>query len=126
MSLFKGISVVAISVPDLESARAFYAETLGLGAPTYDLPEMGWIEFSTGGPGALSLVPPEDGAAFSPSTHTTVVLDVYDCGEAVATLRARGVRCDDPVPVPGMVTYASIYDPFGNRLQICSDAPADA
>ena len=122
--MFKGINVVSITVPDLAKARDFYGGTLGLGEPTYDLPEMGWIEFSTGGGGALSFVPPEDDAAFAPSSHTTGVLNVDDCAEAVAALRARGVRCDDPVPVPGMVTYANVYDPFGNRLQICSDAPA--
>ncbi len=121
--MFKGINVVSITVPDLAAAKAFYGQTLGLGEPTYDLPEMGWIEFSTGGVGELSVVPPNEGETFAPSTHTTLVLNVDDCAEAVAALRARGVRCDDPVGVPGMVTYANIYDPFGNRLQICSDAP---
>jgi hypothetical protein len=39
--------------------------------------------------------------------------------------RARGVRCDDPVVFPGYVTYCSFYDPFGNRLQMCSPPPAE-
>ena len=38
----------------------------------------------------------------------------------------RGVRCDDPVVFPGYVTFCSFYDPFGNRLQMCSPAPAEA
>jgi len=28
------------------------------------------------------------------------------------------VRCDEVVEVPGVVTYCSFYDPFGNRLQM--------
>ena len=50
MQLFKGINVVSISVTDLDLAREFYGKVLGLGIPLYDLPEMGWIEFSTGAP----------------------------------------------------------------------------
>ena len=121
-ALFQGLNVVSISVTDLDRARTFYGEVLGLGAPLYDLPEAGWIEFSTGGNGGnLSIVPAEPG--WQPSTGTTIVLDVKDCHAAVAELRRRGVRCDDPQVFTGYVTYASFYDPFGNRLQICSPAP---
>jgi predicted enzyme related to lactoylglutathione lyase len=122
--LFQGINVVSISVPDLDAARSFYAETLDLGAPLYDLPEAGWIEFSTGSDaGNLSVI--LAGADFAPSTHTTVVLNVADCHAAVAELRRRNVRCDDAQVFPGFVTFASFYDPFGNRLQMCGPAPAE-
>ena len=121
--MFKGINVVSLTVPDLEAGRHFYGEVLGLGTPTYDFAHQGWVEFSTGAPGSgeIALVPSEE--VFVPSRDTTVVLNVDDCHTAVADLRQRGVRCDDPVGVPGMVTYANIYDPFGNRLQICSEPP---
>jgi predicted enzyme related to lactoylglutathione lyase len=121
--LFKGINVVSVSVTDLDVARAFYRDTLGLGEPLYDLPEAGWIEFSTGrDAGNLSVVPAEPG--WQPSTGMTLVLDVEDCHAAVDELRRRGVRCDDAQALPGFVTFASFYDPFGNRLQMCSPAPA--
>jgi predicted enzyme related to lactoylglutathione lyase len=120
--LFKGINVASISVTDLDLARSFYRDTLGLGDPLYDLPEAGWIEFSTGREsGNLSVVPATPD--WEPSTDTTVVLDVEDCHAAVVELRARGVRCDDAQEFPGFVTFASFYDPFGNRLQMCSPAP---
>jgi predicted enzyme related to lactoylglutathione lyase len=122
--MFKGINVVSLTVPDLEAGRQFYGEVLGLGRPTYDFPEQGWIEFSTGAPGAgMAIIPSEE--VFVPSRDTTIVLNVDDCATAVADLRQRGVRCDDPIAVPGMVTYANLYDPFGNRLQICSSAPRE-
>ena len=122
MQLFRGINVVSISVPDLDGAREFYRDVLGLGAPLYDLTEAGWIEFTTGNDsGNLSLTIARPG--WQPSTGTTLVLNVDDCQAAVTELRRRGVTCDDPEVFPGFVTYASFYDPFGNRLQMCSPAP---
>jgi predicted enzyme related to lactoylglutathione lyase len=122
MQLFKGINVVSISVTDLDRAREFYRDVLGLGAPLYDLPEAGWIEFSTGsdaGNLSVTLAPP----GWQPSFGTTVVLNVADCHAAAAELTRHGVACDDPIVFPGFVTFTSFYDPFGNRLQMCSPAP---
>lgn len=119
MGLFEGINVVSVQVPDLDAARAFYRDVLALGAPVFDLPDAGWIEFSTGAPGGnLAVTRADDGWAPSPST--TVVLNTADCRAAVAELRARGVDCDDAVDFPGYVTFATFRDPFGNRLQMCS------
>ncbi|WP_353641742.1 VOC family protein [Mesorhizobium sp. WSM2239] len=120
MNLFKGINVVSIPVSDLDRARDFYRNVLGFGEPLYDLPEAGWIEFSSGreGAGNVSVTLAEPG--WRPSTGTTLVLDVEDCHAAVEELRRRGVTCDDPQVFPGYVTFASFHDPFGNRLQMCS------
>lgn len=124
MPLFQGINVVSIAVPDLDRARVFYSDVLGLGTPLYDLPDSGWIEFGIGGPhGNLALVAAH--GAFQPSVGITLVLDTEDCNAACHELRARGVRCDDPEVFPGYVTWCSFYDPFGNRLQMCSPAPLD-
>lgn len=124
MALFQGINVVSISVPDLDTARAFYRDVFEFGEPIYDLPEAGWIEFGTGSDrGNISLTVAEDD--WAPSTGTTIVLNVEDCFAAVEALRAKGVACEDPVIFPGFVTFASFYDPFGNRLQMCSPAPEE-
>jgi predicted enzyme related to lactoylglutathione lyase len=125
VQVFEGISVVSISVPNLDQARQFYRDILSLGEPVYDLPEAGWIEFKAGRtPGNIAIMKAEDG--WKPSTSTTVVFNVKDCHEACRELRQRGVRCDDPVVFPGYVTYCSFYDPFGNRLQMCSPAAAES
>jgi predicted enzyme related to lactoylglutathione lyase len=125
MTLFKGINVVSISVTDLDQARTFYRDVLGLGEPVYDLPDMEWIEFSSGATnGNLSVVLAPDG--WQPSTSTTIVLNTDDCYKTCEALRARGVRCEDPVDVPGFVMYCDFYDPFGNRLQACSASPTEA
>lgn len=120
---FQGITVVSIAVPDLERARTFYSEVLGFGVPTYDLPDAGWIEFRSGAsPGNIALTHADPD--WGPSTGVTIVLTTLDCAATCTALRARGVRCDDPVAFPGYVTWCNIYDPFGNRLQMCGPAPA--
>ncbi len=124
MNIFKGINVVSISVPDLDKAREFYRDVLGLGEPIYDLPDAGWIEFGSGSPfGNIAVTKVEP--AWQPSTGTTIVFNVEDCHTACQELRQHGVRCEDPVVFPGYVTYCSFYDPFGNRLQMCSLAPSE-
>ncbi len=122
MEPFKGINVVSISVTDLDVAREFYRDVLALGAPAYDLPEANWIEFSSGAPYGNIAVTRAEGD-WQPSHSTTIVLNTDDCHATCAELRSRGVRCDDPVVFPGYVTFCNFYDPFGNRLQMCSPAP---
>lgn len=119
--MFKGINVVFISVSDLDEARRFYRDVLGLGEPIYDLPDAGWIEFGTGAScGNLAVTKAE--GEWKPSKGTTVVLSVDDCRASWRELKQRGVRCEDPETFPGYVTFCSFYDPFGNRLQMCSPA----
>jgi catechol 2,3-dioxygenase-like lactoylglutathione lyase family enzyme len=122
MNIFCGVNVVSIAVPDLQAAKDFYQDILGLGEPVHDLPEAGWIEFSTGGRGGnLSIT--TEGYRDSPDQRTTVVLETGDCRAACAILTGRGVRCEEPVVFPGFVVFCTFYDPFGNKLQMCSPAP---
>lgn len=119
MALFTGINVVSIEVPDLEGARRFYGGVLELGEPSYDLSHLGWIEWPfPDKPTGLSVT--QVGPDWRPHHNVTVVLDVDDCYRMREVLLAKGVRCDEPVQVPGVVTYCSFYDPFGNRLQMVS------
>jgi predicted enzyme related to lactoylglutathione lyase len=124
MKVFRGINVVSISVTDLDAARRFYCDVLGLGEPLYDLPDAGWIEFSSGSTYGNIAVTKADGD-WKPSDGTTVVLNVQECHDACRVLRSRGVRCDDPIVFPGYVVFCNFYDPFGNRLQMCSPAPEE-
>jgi predicted enzyme related to lactoylglutathione lyase len=125
MKIFEGINVVSLSVTDLDDARRFYRDVLSLGEPLYDLPDAGWIEFRSGSTsGNIAVTKAE--RDWQPSKGTTVVLNVKDCREACRELRSRGVRCDDPIVFPGYVVFCNVYDPFGNRLQMCSPAPETA
>ena len=40
-----------------------------------------------------------------------------------SVLTKQGVRCDQPVIIPGLLMYCTFYDPDGNRLQAISDPP---
>lgn len=119
MPIFSGINVVSIAVPELQQAKVFYRDVLELGEPIHDLPEAGWIEFSTGTAGGnLSIT--TEGHGRAGAQNTTLVLNTEDCRAACEKLRSRGVRCEDPVEFTGYVVYCTFYDPFGNKLQMCS------
>ena len=123
-SLFKELQVVSYNVTDWQQAKKFYGETLGLPVAAFISDEVGWMEFGEkeGTHLAISLwrgpdpVPPREGGA-------TVVFAVDDAYKAVEELRRRGVRCDDVVAIPDMVTYATFYDPEGNQLQVAGPPP---
>jgi len=114
---------VSYNVTDWQRAKKFYSETLGLPVAFYMGDEVGWMQFgekmgltwrSICGP-----APTRSAAQW----RATVVFAVDDAHATVAELRKRGVKCDDPLAVPDMVTYANFYDPEGNRLQIAGRRP---
>ncbi len=57
---------------------------------------------------------------------TTLVFGVQDAHGVTDALKKKWVKCDDVVTIPGMVTYGTCYDPFGNRLQFVSMTPPAA
>jgi predicted enzyme related to lactoylglutathione lyase len=124
MSLFQNVIVVSIVVADWERAKRFYSETLEWPVAA-GIDEVGWWEFGREGETHVSLsrwdgpgpVPAHEGT-------TTLVLTVDDAHEVTRQLRARGIRCDDVVTIPGMVVFGGFYDPEGNHIQIANaEAP---
>ena len=120
MSLFKDVNVVQYHVTQWERAKQFYTDVLGWPV-AFLSDEAGWMEFGEEGKTHLAInrweestpVPAGLGGALA-------VLTVEDAARTVAALRARGVRCDDAVVIPGMVAYGAFYDPDGNRVQFAS------
>jgi catechol 2,3-dioxygenase-like lactoylglutathione lyase family enzyme len=91
---------------DLERARAFYAEKLGL-EPVEDRP--GGLLYRCRS-GAFALF----ATAGAPSgTHTQMAFDVDDIEAVVAELKSRGVAFED-VDVPGLRTIDGIASVDGN------------
>lgn len=123
MSLFKDVNVVQYHVTQWERAKQFYMDVLGWPV-AFLSDEAGWMEFGEEGKTHLAInrweestpVPAGLGGALA-------VLTVEDAARTVAALRARGVRCDDAVVIPGMVAYGAFYDPDGNRVQFASSPP---
>ena len=101
-------SAVATRLPaqDLQRARAFYAEKLGL-EPTEERPG-GLLYRCARGDFALFA----SGGAPSGS-HTQMAWDVEDIEAAVAELKARGVVFEE-YDVPGLTTVNGIAEVAGN------------
>jgi catechol 2,3-dioxygenase-like lactoylglutathione lyase family enzyme len=121
--LFEKIDVVAYNVSDWARSKKFYCETLELPVAGFISDEIGWMELGELDGTHLALSRWESSEAMPLGGGATVVFKVADAYAAVVELRRRGVKCDDVIAIPHMVTYASFYDPDGNRLQIAGPAP---
>src|SRR5919206_1515798 len=95
-----------IPVQDLQRARAFYAEKLGL-EPSEERPG-GLLYRCAGGVFALF-----ESAGESPGTFTQMGWEVDDLAATVAELRRRGVVFEE-VDVPNLKTVDGIADVAGN------------
>jgi catechol 2,3-dioxygenase-like lactoylglutathione lyase family enzyme len=74
------------AVDDLEQARDFYGETLGLEVESIEEP--GLLNIKLAGDGHVLVYPKPD---FQPATYTILNFPVDDVGAAVEDLSARGV-----------------------------------
>jgi len=101
-------SNIATRLPaqDLERARAFYAEKLGL-EPIEERP--GGLRYRCGN-GHFSLF---ESAGVASGEHTQMAWEVDDIGAVVTELRRRGVVFED-VDLPGLKTVDGIAEVAGN------------
>jgi catechol 2,3-dioxygenase-like lactoylglutathione lyase family enzyme len=95
-----------IPVQDLDRARRFYAEKLGL-EPSEERPG-GLLYHCASGEFALY-----ESAGSSPGTFTQMAFDVDDLDSSVAEMKARGVVFEE-VDVPGLRTVDGIAEVSGN------------
>jgi predicted enzyme related to lactoylglutathione lyase len=121
MSLFKNVNVVSLDVTDWERAKKFYRETLGWPV-AFTSDDAGWEEYGLDNQAHVSITRSEHAPAGQGGT--TLVLTVDDAHKTAAALRAKGIKCDDVIVIPGMVVYGCFYDPDGNRVQFVSENPA--
>lgn len=108
------LTVAWFAVSDLDSARRFYSETLGMPV-SFEMP--GWVEFGGGdGRAAIALCQTPCNGSFSGARP---VLQVADLEASIADLRARGVKFIGEVEtIPGVVKISSMEDSTGNILQL--------
>ncbi len=120
MSLFKNVEVVSYYVANWEQAKKFYSEVIEWPVIWAD-DKMGWIEYGRENETHISISRwDEPGPAPTSPRAPIAVFSVDDAREAVKALRAKGVKCEDAVEVPGVVCFATFFDPEGNRLQVAS------
>src|SRR3954453_19853389 len=106
MMLSEGRVATRIPVRDLDRARSFYAERLGL-EPAEERPG-GLLYRCASGEFALF-----ESAGASSGAFTQMAWDVDDIESTVAELKRRGVAFEE-VDVPGLETVDGIADVHGN------------
>jgi catechol 2,3-dioxygenase-like lactoylglutathione lyase family enzyme len=107
MSLLENAHVsTRLPARDLQRARAFYAEKLGL-EPVEERP--GGLRYRCRS-GQFSLF---ESAGVASGTHTQMAFEVDDIESVVSELRSRGVVFEE-VDVPGLQTVDGIADVEGN------------
>ena len=116
----KKIAFVGIPVTDMEPARAFYEDVLGL-QPHPEMTGQHWTEYSIGdGTLAIACV----GEQWKPSNEgTSAALEVENLEEAIARFEDRKITYDN-VDSP-VCRMAIIEDPDGNKLIIHKLKPED-
>ena len=112
--MFLGLRTVAYRVDDLDAAKTWYSEALGI-APYFDEPY--YVGFNVGG-FELGLHPPEEDAPVGIG-GATVYWGVDDIEAAVERLLALGATLHGEIQDVGEgILVASVVDPFGNLLGV--------
>lgn len=106
---------ISVPVTDVERARAFYGETLGL--PVVD--PRGFPEFQLGENVSLYLIDmTQIGSSFQGPHTSSIALRVADVAETRAELESRGVAFDSETYDSGVCHMAFFKDPDGNQLML--------
>jgi catechol 2,3-dioxygenase-like lactoylglutathione lyase family enzyme len=108
------VDFVRIPVTDIERAKRFYSEVLGL-EQNPNSPADDWIEFETGNVTLVVMTPHTHEYAFSPLPPGTIALRVSDVGAAKAKLEAAGVQVNEMWD-SGVCHGAGFRDPDGNSI----------
>ena len=120
-----GVDFICVPVNDIDKAREFYGEVLGLefGKQWGDMPG---FEYETGNLTLALMQSDAFGQEFAPHTHP-VALQVDDVEAARADLEGKGIEFAADTIDSGVCHMAIFSDPFGNGLMLHHRyAPKDA
>ena len=110
---------ISVPVTDMERARRFYGETLGL--PEIEHPKQGFPEYQLGENVSLYLLQMENiGQTFTAPHSGSIALRVADVEGAQKELEAKGVEFEfEDSPFDTGVCHMAIFkDPDGNQLML--------
>ena len=111
--LIQRTDFVSVPVADMERARAFYRDTLGMHSPDWDA---GFPEIETGNVSLYLVDPTAMGAGFAPHP-AHIALRVADVAAAKAELESRGVSFQGTHDT-GVCHMAFFSDSEGNGLML--------
>jgi predicted enzyme related to lactoylglutathione lyase len=108
---------ISVPVTDMERAKRFYGETLGL--PEIEHPEQGFPEYQLGENVSLYLLQMENiGQTFEGPHTASIALRVPDVEAAQKELEAKGVEFGGE-PFDTSVCHMAVFeDPDGNKLML--------
>jgi predicted enzyme related to lactoylglutathione lyase len=112
-----GVDYVGIPSNDLDTARAFYENVLGLEASAVWGKEAMGAEFETGTVTIALINCPALGIPFSPNP-APLALHVEDVAAARADLQAKGVEFLGDTIDSGVCHMATFKDPDGNAIML--------
>lgn len=108
------VDYVRVPVTDIEAARRFYGELLGL-RENPNSPGDDWIEYEVGNVTLAVMTPHTHEYEFAPLPPSTIALRVADVAAAKATLEEAGLEVADMWD-SGKCRGAGVNDPAGNRI----------
>jgi len=108
------VDYVRVPATDIEAARHFYGEMLGL-PENPNSPGGDWIEYEAGNVTLAVMTPHTHDYEFEPLPPATIALRVPDVAEARAKLQSAGLDVGE-VWDSGACKGAGVTDPAGNRI----------
>jgi predicted enzyme related to lactoylglutathione lyase len=115
--MIKARAAAMLPAQDLERAKAFYRDKLGL-TPTQERDPMGGLLYElSGGTGFAVFL---SGGKAS-GTHTQMALEVEDLDAAIKDLRARGLKFEE-YDSPGLKTKDGIAEVAGTKVAWFKDS----
>ena len=108
------VDYVRVPVRDIEQAKRFYGELLGL-RQNPNSPSDDWIEYEAGNVTLAVMTPETHDYEFAPLPPATIALRVADVAAAKAALEAAGVQVNEMWD-SGLCKGAGVSDPDGNRI----------
>ncbi len=117
--LFRKVDTVILRVSDLDKAREWYREKLGV-RELFGKKQDNLIVVSVGGDTSLTLWQMNPGQELAPSNKlgSFPILMSDDVRKAYRTLTERGVKTE-PVQSGGSVQWFAFFDLDGNRIEVC-------
>jgi len=108
------VDYIRIPVDDIEAAKHFYGEVLGLPRNTR-LDHEDWIEYEASNVTLAVMTPHTHDYEFAPLPPATIALGVPDVAEARAKLEGAGVAVNEMWD-SGVCRGAGLSDPAGNPI----------
>jgi predicted enzyme related to lactoylglutathione lyase len=107
------VDYIRVPVDDIEAAKQFYGELLGL--PDGPSQHEDWVEYQAGDVTLAVMTPETHDDEFVQLPPGTIALGVPDVAVAKAELEAKGLTVGEMWD-NGICTGAGVSDPAGNRI----------